>query len=255
MINPGSNGRSASGNIPTCDFLYDGAEGEHCFPTGPATPPARRQYRGIEVFARQSIRDRFWLQASYVRSSLRGNYDGSVNEASYNQTLGQTTPGLNWGFGWPPYWHNGYGALALDRPNRFRLDGFWVTPLRVAVGLQAFVESGAPLNRLGYFTGMAVVLLEPRGSAGRLPTLWEANLTLSYPIRVGPLTATLQGYLYNFFNNQIVTSRDERWTTAVPEGYAATIYDPSQERNNPDYGRVTSRSAPRSFRAALRVAF
>ena len=256
LINPGSAGRFASGNIPTCDYLWDSAEGEQCSSTGPATPSARRLYRGLEIFARQSIRDRFWIQASYVRSSLRGNYDGSVNEASYNQSLGQTTPGINWVFGWPPFWHNGYGALALDRPNRFRLDGYWVTPLRVSVGLQAFVESGAPLDRLGYFTGFgAVVMLDRRGSAGRLPTLWEANLTLSYPIRVGPLTATLQGYLYDVFNNQIVTSRDEGWTTAPPEGYGGTIYDPNQVQNNPSYGRVTSRSAPRSFRAALKVAF
>jgi hypothetical protein len=120
-----------------------------------------------------------------------------------------------------------------------------VTPLRLSVGLQTFVESGAQLNRLGCSSCCgATVFLEPRGSAGRLPTLWEANLTLSYPISIGPLTATLQGYLYNLFNNQIVTSHDEGWTTSPPEGYPPTIYDPNQEQNNPNYGKVTSRSGP-----------
>jgi hypothetical protein len=251
LINPGSDGRFARGDVPICNGYYDVPEASQCFSTGPAIPAARRLYRGIELFARQSIRDRFWLQASYARSSLRGNYDGSVNEASYNQTLGQTTPGLNWVFYYPAFWHNGYGTLALDRPNRFRLDGFWTTPLRFSVGLQAFVETGAPLNRLG----AGVVFLEPRGSAGRLPTLWEANLTLSYPIRIGPVTAKLQGYLYNLFNNQIVTSRDEAWTILSFEGVPGAIYDPNQEQNNPNYGKVTSRSAPRSFRAALKISF
>ena len=46
-----------------------------------------------------------------------------------------------------------------------------------------------------------------------------------------------------------------RRATDVPEGYAATIYDPNQVQNNPNYGRVTSRSAPRSFRAALKISF
>jgi Carboxypeptidase regulatory-like domain/TonB-dependent Receptor Plug Domain len=256
FINPGSGGAFASGNLPTCDWLYDAPEGIQCFSTGPASPSARRLYRGIELLARKTVKDQMWLQASYVYSSLRGNYDGAVNEGIYAQTLGQTTPGITYDFSFPLLWYNGYGALTLDRPNRFRVDGYWVTPLRLSIGLQAFAESGAPLNRLGYhpIVGPSIFLV-PRGSAGRLPTLWEANLTLSYPIAIGPVTATLQAYLFNVFNNQIVTSREQSWTTSQPEGYPATITDPNQEQNNPNYGKVTGRSAPRSFRAALRVAF
>ncbi len=125
------------------------------------------------------------------------------------------------------------------------------------MGLQVFVESGAPLNTLGYFNLNygSMVFLVPRGSAGRLPTLWDANLTLSYPIVFGPLTVTLQAYVFNLFNNQIAISRDEAWSTSPPEGFPATIYDPSQEPVNPDYGKVTRRSEPRSFRAALRITF
>jgi hypothetical protein len=208
-------------------------------------------YRGVEILARHSIPDRLWLQASYTYSSLRGNYDGGVDD-----TFAQTSSGFAWSFNYPALWHNGYGALALDRPNRFRFDGWWVTPPRISVGLQAFVESGAPLNRLGYFAfyGPAVNLV-PRGTAGRLPTLWDANLTLSYPVSIGPVTATLQGYLYNVFNNQIVTSRDEGWTISPTEGYPSNLYDPDQESNNPNYGKVTGRSSPRSFRAAAKFSF
>ncbi len=90
---------------------------------------------------------------------------------------------------------------------------------------------------------------------GRLPALWEANLTLGYPIAVGPVTVTVQAYLFNAFNNQIATSRDEVWSRSPPDGFPATIYDPNQEQNNRGYGKVTSRYAPRQFRAALRVSF
>jgi outer membrane receptor protein involved in Fe transport len=252
IINPGSNGTFASGNMPTCDGFWEAPEGSQCFATGPATPAPRRIYRGLELLARQSIRDGLWIQASYTYSSLRGNYDGGVNEQFY----GNTSPGVTGAFYNEPSWHNGYGTLALDRPHRFRLDGYWVTPLRLSVGLQAFAESGAPLNRLGYYGCCgAMVFLDPRGSAGRLPTFWEGNLTLSYPIAIGPVTTSLHAYVFNVFDNQIETSRDEGWTTDVPEGYPATIYDPDQVRNNLNYGGVTGRSAPRSFRAAVRVAF
>lgn len=251
LINPGSNGKFASGNAPTCNGL-DGAWYQ-CSPTGPATPAVKRLYRGVELFARQSIGNRLWLQASYVYSSLRGNYDGGVNEGAY----GQTSPGINLDFNYPQMWHNADGTLALDRPNRFRFDGYWVTPWRLSIGLQAFVESGAPYNKIGYFNGNygPAIYLEPRGSAGRLPTLWEANLTLLYPIAIGPVTATLQGYIFNVFNNQIAISRDEAWTGSPPAGYPETIYDSNQAQNNPNYGKVTGRSAPRSFRAAVRVTF
>ncbi|HEY3203819.1 MAG TPA: TonB-dependent receptor [Thermoanaerobaculia bacterium] len=249
FINPGSGERFARGDAPVCNGFAD-VDAEECTDTGPATPPARRIYRGIELLARQTIGKKLWLQASYVYSSLRGNYDGAVNEG-----FQQTTPSFNLDFDWPPLWHDAYGRLFLDRPHRFRLDGYWVSPLGLSVGLQAFVESGAPLDKLGYFNFGSNVYLVPRGSAGRLPTQWEANLTLSYPIAVGPATVTAQAYLFNLFNNQIATSRNNSWTVGPPAGYPASIYDPNQEPHDPAYGRFTGRQTPRFFRAAIRVSF
>jgi len=244
VVNPGSSGQFASGAVPTCnglDYPY-----YQCSPTGPSMPHERRLYRGIEILARQTVQDRLWVQASYIYSSLRGNSDGV---GAY--------PGTSEALDYPATWPNNYGALALDRPQHFRLDSYWVTPWRLSIGLQAFAESGAPLNKMGYFNGNLdpVIYLVPRGSAGRLPTLWEANLMLAYPIVFGPVTATLQVYLENLFNNQIATSRDEDWSYGPPPGYPTTIYDPNQPQTNPTYGQVTDHYAPRFFRAALRLSF
>jgi hypothetical protein len=235
LVNPGSSGRFAHGDVPTCNGFDNDAYA--CGDTGPATPPARRLYRGIELLVRETVADRLWLQASYVYSSLRGNFDGGVNEGA----TGQTSPGYNPDFDYPQLWHNGYGALALDRPHRFRLDGYWVTPWRLSLGLQAFVESGAPVNRLGFFNSHSgsVVFLVPRGSEGRLPTLWEANLTLSYPIAMGPATVTLQAYVFNLFNNQIATSRDDAWSSRAP---LRTIPPRSTTRTRSRTTRTTGRS-------------
>lgn len=250
FINPGSGSTFSAGDVPTCTG-FDGDP--QCFPRGVPTPKAKRIYRGIELFARQVVGNDLWLQASYVHSSLKGNYDGGVNQAVY----GQTTPAFNTDFDYPALWHNGYGTLALDRPNRFRFDGFWVTPWRVSVGLQAFADSGTPLNQMGYFNRFyeSLVFLVPRGSAGRLPTYWGANLTASCPLTIGPVTVTLQAYLFNIFNKQIAISRDDSYSTYPPAGYPNTAFDPNQEQTNRYYGSVNHRSPPRVFRAAVKVSF
>ena len=128
-------------------------------------------------------------------------------------------PGYTSDLNYPYLWHSGYGNLSQDRPNHFCFDGSWLTPWRHSVGLQLFVESGAPLNKMGY----PFVFLVPRGSAGRLPTLWEGSLTLSYPIAIGPVIVTPQAYLFNLFNKQVAISRDENWSTYnQPENFPAT---------------------------------
>jgi hypothetical protein len=249
VFNPGSDGPLARGEIPTCDG-FD-ANPPNCDYRGIAPPAARRLYRGLSLVVRKDLGDRLWAQGSYTFSSLRGNYDGGVNGG----VDGETTPGANRDFDYPALWHNGYGILALDRPHRFRFDGYWRTPWRFLVGLAGEVATGAPLNRMGYFndTYGASIFLLPRGSAGRLRALWTTEMTLQYPILVGPVTVTLQGYLYNVFNQQIVTSRDEVWSDKTDD-YPNDIYDPNQPQRA-EYGEVTGRSSPRSFRAALRVSF
>ncbi len=255
LMNPGSSGRIARGDIPGCNGLFSATSGDDyaCSESIPATPPARRLYRGIELLARKSFGERAWLQASYVYSSLRGNYDGEISEGFF----GQTDPGINADFDYPQIIHNGYGRLFLDRPHRFRLDGYYTFSWGLSAGLQTYIRSGAPLNKLGYlndYYGPAVQLV-PKGYAGRLPTEWEADLTLSYPLRVGPATVILQAYVFNLFNNQIATSRVTEWSTSAPADYPASIYDPKQQQTNPEYGKVTTRQEPRLFRAAVKVSF
>jgi len=88
-----------------------------------------------------------------------------------------------------------------------------------------------------------------------MPTLWDANLTVEYPFRVGPVTVTLQGYVFNVFNNQIATQVDQKWKAGPSTSYPNDIFDPDQPQLNPNYGLITARQSPRFFRAALRVSF
>jgi len=243
VVNPGSSEKYASGNFPECDPLGD------CVPTGPAAPPARRLYRGIELLARKTLGSTLWVQASYVYSSLRGNYDGGVNQDRLS-----TQPGFSADFDLPIYWYNAYGRLYLDRPHHFRLDGYWATSLGLSVGVQAFVESGAPLSRTAFVCeGCNTAYLVPRGYAGRLPTQADGNLTLGYPVVIGPTTVTLLAYVYNVLNRQTPTGKDTDWTVIANTGY--DVLDPNQPANNQNYGKITERESPRLFRAAVRVSF
>jgi hypothetical protein len=263
--NPGSSGQYSRGDFHYCIGLdapynnctFDPTTDQVLYGATPV-PRARRIYRGIELLVRESLSSRLWLQASYAFSSLRGNYDGGVNQ-DFN---GQTSPGINNDFDYPAFFsHNLYGRLYLDRPHSLRLDGFYATPFGLSVGLETWVRSGPPLDKNGYFNaghaffGGYPIQLVPRGYAGRMPTEWDANLKLEYPIRFGPLTVSLQGYLYNAFNNQIRTGQDTVWSNRAPTDYPNSLFDPNQEQSNPNYGRVTTRSDPRLFRAAVRVSF
>ena len=102
-----------------------------------------------------------------IYSSLRGNYDGGVRALD-----GQTDPGVNFDFDYPQMYVNGYGRLSLDRPHSFRFDGTWTAPFGLFAGLQFFVQSGAPTDRIGYlnsFPSWAVSSspAEPRGGCLR----------------------------------------------------------------------------------------
>jgi hypothetical protein len=254
MMNPGSNGPIARGDFHYCTGLD--AEFNNCNTRvslygAPPIPKAKRIYRGIELLLRKSFTRKLWLQASYVYSSLRGNYDGEVSEGT-----GQTDPGINADYDYAQLLHNAYGRLYLDRPHQLRVDAYYVAPLGLSIGLQAWLRSGAPLNKYGYLNAYYSILnLVPKGYAGRLPAEWEANLTLEYPVHLGPVTATLQAYVFNLFNNQIRTDQDTTWTLQQPRGYPATIYDPNQPSTNGNYGKITRRSGARLFRAAVRISF
>jgi hypothetical protein len=250
IMNTGGDGRYARGDFPGCNGL-DG-DAYECSESVPAIPKVSRIYRGIELLARKTFTQTLWAQASYVYSSLRGNYDGEVREGR-----GQTDPGINADFDYFLFDHNNYGKLFLDRPHNVRLDISYTTPFKLFVGLQAFAQSGAPLNKQGYFNSGygAEILLVKRGEAKRLPTQYEANLTLGYPITLGPVTVTLQAYVFNLLNRQERILEDVRFSTSQPAGYPDTIFDPNQQQTNPNYGKILTRQDPRLIRGAIKVSF
>ena len=283
ITNPGGSGQYGSGNFTGCNGL-DGAAYECGLnPIATALPGnsnvgASRLYRGIELTARKTFGVNGWLQASYVYSSLRGNYDGEVKQNyAVPGGVGQTDPGITADFDYASFIHNKYGKLYLDRPHNFRLDTTYITPFKLSVGLQTWVQSGPPLSQIGYFNQFYIAqsYLVPYGSAGRLKTQWESNLSVGYPVQIGPVTVSGLLYLFNIFNNQIITNVDNNWQISqgvnypkTPDQYSQLFYAPCtaaqasdpvankcNEQKNANYGKAFTRQDPRLLRAAIKISF
>jgi outer membrane receptor protein involved in Fe transport len=277
IANPGGTGQFASGDFTGCNGLDGNAYECGINPISALLPQgtiqrARRLYRGIELLARKTFSDKLWAQASFVYSSLRGNYDGGVK-----QDYVQTDPGITADFDYNSFLRNRYGKLYLDRPVNFRLDATYVTPFKLAAGFQGYVQSGPPLSKYGYFNQfyIAQTSLVPNGSAGRLSTQYEMNLSLSYPIQIGPATISLQAYAFNLLNRQTITNVDNNWQISQGANYPKTpaeynnlflapcsasqnadpVGNHCNEQNNANYGLATARQDPRLFRFAVKVSF
>ena len=278
IMNPGSKGPGASGVIQTCDTSANPADPNAGLCGLPGVPAiaAKRQFKGIELTGRKSFAHSLWVQASYLYSTLRGNYSGAIREAS-----GQTDPGINADYDYWQFMTNANGKLELDRPHQFRVDGAYTAPFGLTAGASLYARSGNPTSRLGYYNSFYpdLLFLDQRGSAGRLPWDYEANVSLGYSIGVRNFTITPQLYVFNLLNRQTVTGIDEGFNryygnfVADPKspffgqaGIAPGTTDPTSGitcpasatspcSDNADYRKATSRNDPRLIRIALKVTF
>jgi len=283
VANPGSSGPVSRGLYATCDGSAnptDPNSGAYppnggtpvCTSHGVPMPQAKRTFRGIELLARKQVSNALWVQASYLYSSLKGNYSGAVREI-----YGQTDPGINADFDYHELVHNAYGVLELDRPSQARLDGVYTAPFGLAAGIQFYVRSGTPYTSLGFFNVFYPVdlFLDPRGSTGRMPTDTEMNLSLAYNIAAGPATVTPQIIVFNLFNNQTATAYSTWFnpnssfvTDPTSPYYGQAGVQPGTPRSDgticasakpcsdyPNYLKITARSGPRTFRAVIKISF
>src|SRR4029450_11143176 len=166
LFNPGGDGQAASGQFPTCNGSAnptDPTAGE-CSATGVPVGDAKRIFRGIELVARKQFTNQLWAQASFLYSSLKGNYSGAISEAT-----GQTDRGINADYDYYQFAFNAYGNLELDRPVQARIDAVYNAPFGLSAGLGFYVRSGLPVSKLGWFNDFyeSTLYLTQRGSEGR----------------------------------------------------------------------------------------
>jgi hypothetical protein len=221
---------------------------------------AQRIFRGVEVDATRRFSDRWSVLASYLWSKLDGNYDGEFApftnvgadpniSAAYDYadfatnhfldgTLASYTPITN------------RGPLSNDRRSQLKVSGTYSAPFGLNVGLTAFYRTGTPVSRYGFVNGYGryELFLTKRGSEGRTPATYEADLHLGYPLAVGPVTVNLLADVFNVLNAQRPVLLDERWDFDEADNGSATP-------TNPNYKKAVLRQPPRSVRFGIRVSF
>ncbi|HXW07766.1 MAG TPA: TonB-dependent receptor [Vicinamibacterales bacterium] len=241
-------------------------------------PEVNRENNSFELSARKRFSEGWQFLASYVWSRLEGNYDGT-----FQVSTGQLDPNINSAFDYADFLVNADGRLTNDRTHQLKFDGSYEVQGGAVRGLNLALSthwySGGPLNAYGYSTPYAnwEYYLVPRGSLGRGPSDWEADIHASYPIRLGATSRlNLVMDIFNLFDRQEAFQLDERYNLArdgrcagIPEdlcngdnGWLTTpgtldplgsLSDPRATAPNPDYLRKgVAFTLPRSIRFGVR---
>ena len=252
--------------------FYDGS-------SAPA-PLAVRTNDAVQLTATKRYSNNWQFLASYVWSKLEGNYDGT-----FQNSTGQLDPNINSAFDYGDFLVNAQGRLSNDRTHQLKLDGSYSLSKGMLNGLQFGLSthwySGLPLTAYGYSFAYAnwEYYLTPRGSLGRGPSDYDADVHLGYPIKFGSASATVIGDVFNLFNRQAITQLDQRYNL-VQDGHCAGIAaaacnddgglqhsgstlnaisqlaNPRATATNPDFLKSGSTfTGQRSLRLGLRITF
>lgn len=167
---------------------------------GPALglPVAKRKYLAVE-FLFEGVWDNLFLQGSYTWARSRGNTEGYVKS-----DIGQDDAGITQDFDYPGLMDGAYGYLPNDRRHSFKLFGNYKLNEEWAVGFNALVQSGRPMNCFGvypedgpdfggasrygassFYCGTNVEeafpgSLQPRGTSGRVPWVYTFDAQVTY---------------------------------------------------------------------------
>ena len=250
LFNPG---RRGTGNFTTTEDLACQDPGIGCF------GPARRYYRALEFTATKRFSNNYQFIASYVYSSLIGNYEGL-----FRNDNGQSDPNITSLFDLVSLLNGLYGRLPNDRPHQFKFDGSYQWPFKLMTSGSFRTQSGVPFNALvphpvyGDNEGFCIPGLScvPRGTAinpftgsNRTPTTYNLDLGAYYPISVGEgKQIRLQVDWFNVLNNQRAIKDDE--TFLINSGAPGITPVP-----NPFYGTGTIFQFPSAVRLGVKFQF
>jgi outer membrane receptor for ferrienterochelin and colicin len=220
-----------------------------------AAPKPKRQYKGIQIDVTKRFSKNWQMLASYVWSKLDGNFDG---EFAPFTNVG-ADPNISAAYDYYDFFTNGSdltkitnnGALSNDRRHQFKFAGVYVTPVKLQIGWFAYWRTGTPLSRYGYSDayGRYEFFLTNRGSEGRNPDDYEADLHLAYPLEIKKkVTINFMLDVFSLLDAQRPVLLDQRWGFQEADNASPTPV-------NPSYGDPILRTRPRAARLGLRVSF
>lgn len=240
-------------------------------------PKAIRDFDAVTVFFLKNFSNNWLANVNYTVSSVRGNYGGL-----FRAETGQLDPNINSDFDLKSLLPNRIGPLPSDRTHSLKVyaakDFILPGGSDLQFGASFRTRSGTPLNYLAGHPiyGADEIFLLPRGAAGRNDWIHNIDLRVGYSVQLSKTsTASISVDIFNIFNFQGATSRDQTFTTAdaTPiqnaDGTPATpadINNPSKlthpdgtpvtdEERNPNFLKPTGYQDPRQFRFGAKVTF
>jgi hypothetical protein len=210
------------------------------------TPRARRKYTALVLTVEKPVGARFDFLASYVLSRSWGNYVG-LYDFVYG---GGNVSAL---FDEPESYASSTGLLPNDRTHVFKFSGAYRFDFGLTVGTAVAWMSGTPRTDYGISVFNSPVLLQahPRGAAGRMEAVFDANLRLTYelpPWRGTEMRPLVYLDVFQLGNPRTPLFRfDGRYLQVEPGGdYTAA---------DPRYDTPLVFQPPRSVRLGLSVGF
>jgi len=145
-------------------------------------PTMEREYSAIEVSLQRFAPAGFNFLVSYVLSRNWGNYDGFAE--TYDITGGALLfPNNSNQFGIASRMINSEGLLPNDRTHVFKGFASYAFDFGLTAGTAFQWMSGTPLNEFGVDSIYeASTFLQPRGSVGRTPSIWDLSLRIAYNV-------------------------------------------------------------------------
>jgi outer membrane receptor protein involved in Fe transport len=238
-------------------------------PSSPCTATQGvRYYRGVQADIAHRFSQNFMVQASYIYSKLEGNYSGNLSQTREG---GQFDPNINADFDYPGLVTNSFGLLRNDQTHQLKVTGFYSFPFGLSVGANYNFHSGRPRNIIGCTQDVVACnsgydqegYLVPKGTAGRMPSVWEADLQFEYALHVGSVSIVPVIQIFNVFNRQAVISDMDLYNNQSDASLNVPCQDPKTGKTgffpscapNVNYGRPVEWQRPRSIRVGGRISF
>jgi hypothetical protein len=191
----------------------------------PPTPKAIREYTGLEIRADKRFSNHWYLNASYLRSKLFGNYSGL---ASSDET-GRNAPNVNRYFDLPTIAYDAFGKLSngllpTDRPNTFKAFGayrfeygIFSKRMETELGFSQFIYQGTPISTVVNIetigltddvSDFAPSFVNGRGDLGRTPVFTQTDAVITHRVRLTEgVSLRFQFNVLNLFNEANVLDR------------------------------------------------
>jgi hypothetical protein len=206
-----------------------------------AFPRPRRKYDALHARLQRLESQVTWWDVSYTLSQTRGNFPG-IFSSDYraNSQYGPS-------FDRSDAWQNSTGLLPNDRTHTLRAYGSRQLRYGFAIGGSILTASGTPRSTYSTHDGY-LYFVEPRGTGGRTPWIWDAGVRASYalPLRAGSAESRFILDIEHFGNPRRAVDFDQL-------RYSCAANDTTCE--NATYRQVTQYQPPMSARVGIEVVF